>query len=117
MLFNSIKEILNTCMLFGISKKRTTTHPYLLVNCRLKLDRLKEVFRGDNSFAKFDALTEMMVLISRYLSNNNQSMNVGGVEILNLSVGCFLAPRKSKANTNDQPKNPLIKYFVYQPKN
>ena len=32
---------------------------------QIEFDRLKEVFCGDNSFAKFDALAEMMVLISR----------------------------------------------------
>lgn len=43
---------------------------------QIEFDRLKEVFRGDNSFAKFDASAEMMVLISRYLSNNIQSIDV-----------------------------------------
>ena len=43
---------------------------------QIEFDRLKEVFRGDNSFAKFEASAEMMVLISRYLSNNIQSIDV-----------------------------------------
>jgi hypothetical protein len=32
---------------------------------QIEFDRLKAVFRGDNSFAKFDASAEMLVLISR----------------------------------------------------
>ena len=43
---------------------------------QIEFDRLKEVFRGDNSFAKFEASVEMMVLISHYLSNNIQSIDV-----------------------------------------
>ena len=31
---------------------------------RIEFDKLKEVYRGDNSFAKFDASSEMMGLIS-----------------------------------------------------
>jgi len=43
---------------------------------QMEIDRLKEVFRGDNSFAKFDASAKMMVLVSRYLSNNIQAIDV-----------------------------------------
>jgi len=43
---------------------------------KVEFDKLKEVFRGDNSSAKFDASADMMVLISRYLSNNIQSIDV-----------------------------------------
>ena len=43
---------------------------------QVEFDRLKEVFRGSNSFAKFDASAEMMVLISRYLSNSIQSIDI-----------------------------------------
>ena len=42
---------------------------------QIEFDMLEEVFRGDNSFAKFEASAEMMVLISRYLSNNIQSID------------------------------------------
>ena len=43
---------------------------------QIEFDRLKEVFRGDNSFAKFDASTDMVRLISRYLSHNVESIDV-----------------------------------------
>jgi len=43
---------------------------------QIEFDRLKEVFLGDNSFAKFDASADMMRLISRYLSNNIESIDV-----------------------------------------
>ena len=43
---------------------------------KVEFDKLKEVFRGDNSSAKFGASADMMVLISRYLSNNIQSIDV-----------------------------------------
>jgi hypothetical protein len=43
---------------------------------KVEFDRLKEVFLGDNPSAEFDASADMMVLISRYLSNNIQSIDV-----------------------------------------
>jgi len=43
---------------------------------QIEFDRLKEVFLGDNSFAKFDASADLMRLISRYLSNNIESIDV-----------------------------------------
>ena len=43
---------------------------------QIECNRFKEVFRGDNSFAKFDASAEMMVLISRYLSDAVTNMEM-----------------------------------------
>ncbi|MEK9569479.1 MAG: hypothetical protein VW124_10750 [Paracoccaceae bacterium] len=48
---------------------------------KVEFDKLKEVFRGDNSSAKFDASADMMVLISRYLSNNIQSIDIEPITI------------------------------------
>lgn len=60
---------------------------------QVEFDRLKEVFRGSNSFAKFDASAEMMVLISRYLSNSIQSIDIEPIttvlaEYARIANGC-----------------------------
>lgn len=39
-------------------------------------DKLKEVFLGTDSEAKYDAASNMMMLITRYLGNNIQSLDV-----------------------------------------
>ena len=54
---------------------------------QIEFDRLKEVFRGDNSFAKFEASVEMMVLISHYLSNNIASNMAIALPLPNASTG------------------------------
>lgn len=36
---------------------------------RVDFDRIIEILRGDNLSAKFDALADMMVRVSRYPSN------------------------------------------------
>lgn len=54
---------------------------------KVEFDKLKEVFRGDNSSAKFDASADMMVLISRYLSNNIASNMAIALPLPNASTG------------------------------
>jgi len=41
-----------------------------------EFDKLKDVFIGSDSDAKFNASAQMMVLISRYLSHNIEAMDV-----------------------------------------
>ncbi len=41
-----------------------------------EFDKLKEVFLGTDSEAKFDAASNMMVLMSRFLSNNIHALDV-----------------------------------------
>ena len=61
---------------------------------QIEFDRLKEVFRGDNSSAKFDASKDMMLLISRYLSNNIQSIDVEPITtVLGSTLIGLLRPR------------------------
>ena len=42
---------------------------------KAEFDKLSEIFHGHSTNAKFIAASEMMVLISRYLSNNIQSLD------------------------------------------
>ena len=82
---------------------------------QIEFDRLKEVFRGDNSFAKFDASAEMMVLISRYLSNNIQSIDVESIttvleeyaRITNGGKPEFLKSQKSGGGRPSDPGNQM----------
>jgi uncharacterized protein YoaH (UPF0181 family) len=82
---------------------------------QIEFDRLKGVFRGDNSFAKFDASAEMMVLISRYLSNNIQSIDVEPIttvleeyaRIANGGKPEFIKSQKSGGGRPSDPGNQM----------
>ncbi len=82
---------------------------------QIEFNRLKEVFRGDDSFAKFDASAEMMVLISRYLSNNIQSIDVEPIttvleeyaRIANGGKPEFIKSQKSGGGRPSDPSNQM----------
>lgn len=83
---------------------------------RVEFDKLKEIFRGDNSSAKFDASADMMVLISRYLSNNIQSIDVEPItnvlgEYARIAEGRkpeFIKPDKGRVGGQKAPSNRCI---------
>jgi len=82
---------------------------------QVEFDRLKEVFRGSNSFAKFDASAEMMVLISRYLSNSIQSIDIEPIttvlaeyaRIANGGKPEFIKSQKSEGGRPSDPGNQM----------
>ena len=79
---------------------------------QIEFDRLKEVFRGDNSFAKFDASTDMMRLISRYLSHNVESIDVEPIttvlgEYARIANGGEPEFIKSQKSGGGRPSNPV----------
>ena len=49
---------------------------------KIEFDSLSRVFRGDDKSAKLNALSMMMVLISRYLSNQIPSIDVLPITVL-----------------------------------
>lgn len=79
---------------------------------QIEFDRLKEVFRGDNSLAKFDASADMMRLISRYLSNNIESIDVEPImtvleECARIANGGEREFIKSQKSGGGRPNNPV----------
>ena len=50
--------------------------PISAAELKNEFDKLKEVFLGTDSQAKYDAASNMMVLMSRFLSNHIQSLDV-----------------------------------------
>ena len=79
---------------------------------KVEFDKLKEVFRGDNSSAKFDASTVMMVLILRYLSNNIQSIDVEPITtVLGSTLIGLLRPRIPKGSVIHQLQNAVTVLF------